>query len=89
MSIGEIFGIVVVWNLEGFFLVALIMSMVSVFSENIRGLEYNNPFVIYRLLKVNMFGAVMIALAFSILCPMFSVCYWFYKLCTVGRKCDE
>ena len=50
------------------------------------GLEFVNPIWLHKRFKVNWFGAIFIAILFNILCTIFSCCYWFYKLCTVGRK---
>ena len=53
-----------------------------------------NPFIVYREnKKVNWFGAIVLALIFTVICPIGAVIYWisvliwlFCKLCTVGRK---
>lgn len=50
------------------------------------GFEFVNPVWWYRNYPVNPFGAVMCALGFTILCPVMAIGYWFYKLCTVGRR---
>lgn len=50
------------------------------------GWEFVNPVHVYKYNKVNWFGAIVVALIYNALCPIGSVCYWFYKLCTVGRK---
>lgn len=51
------------------------------------GWELCNPYWTYRYhKKVNWFGAIMLSLLFTILCPVGAICYWFYKLCTVGRR---
>lgn len=50
------------------------------------GWEFVNPIHIYKYNKVNWFGAIIVALIYNALCPIGSICYWFYKLCTVGRK---
>jgi hypothetical protein len=50
------------------------------------GWEFVNPVHIYKYNKVNWFGAIIVALIYNAFCPIGSVCYWFYKLCTVGRK---
>ena len=50
------------------------------------GWEFVNPIHIYKYNKVNWFGAIIVALIYNALCPIGSVCYWIYKLCTVGRK---
>ena len=54
------------------------------------GWEFVNPLHIYKHNHVNWFGASMVALWYSLLCPIGALCYWVYKiiytLCTVGRK---
>lgn len=50
------------------------------------GLEFVNPIWLYKKYKVNWFGVGVIAIVFNILCLPFACCYWFCKLCTVGRK---
>lgn len=36
--------------------------------------------------KINWFGVIMGTLALHIIFPIFAICYWGYKLVTVGRK---
>lgn len=51
------------------------------------GWELCNPYWAYRYHKdVNVFGAIMISLLYTALCPIGALCYWFYKLCTVGKR---
>ena len=50
------------------------------------GWEFVNPFHIYKYARVNWFGAIVLALIYSAICPVGAAIYWFYKLCTVGRK---
>ena len=51
------------------------------------GWELCNPCWAYKYHdSVNWFGATMLSLLFTALCPIGAVCYWFYKLCTVGRR---
>ena len=45
-----------------------------------------NPFWIYKEIKVNWFGAFLIAIILNLLLPLISIMYWIYKLCTVGRE---
>ena len=53
-----------------------------------------NPFVVYRYnTSVNWFGAIVIALLLTIVCPIGAALYWIYnlgwlfcKLCTIGRR---
>ena len=49
-------------------------------------LENLNPAYVYKHWKVNWFGAICICIFGSLLCPMGAIGFWFYKLCTVGRK---
>lgn len=51
------------------------------------GWELCNPYWVYKYYKsVNWFGAIMLSLLYTVLCPIGAVCYWIYKLCTVGRR---
>lgn len=50
------------------------------------GYQFVNPKVIHRNLPLNWFGTVVATIVVNILCPVPAVLYWFYKLCTVGRK---
>lgn len=50
------------------------------------GLAWLNPKWIYEHIKVNWFGAVFLALIANAIVLPCAVCYWFYKLCTVGRR---
>lgn len=51
------------------------------------GWELCNPYWVYKYHRgVNVFGAIMLSLLYTILCPIGAVGYWFYKLCTVGRR---
>lgn len=45
-----------------------------------------NPKVVYENIKVNWFGAWVLAILFNVLFPMIAIPYWIYKLCTVGRS---
>lgn len=53
---------------------------------NSKGLEFVNPIWLYKRYRVNWFGAIFITIIFNMLTLPFSIGYWFYKLCTVGRK---
>lgn len=51
------------------------------------GWELCNPYWAYHYHKgVNWFGAIVLSLLYTILCPIGAICYWFYKLCTIGRR---
>ena len=49
--------------------------------------EYLNPLFLYDYhSNLNWFGVLYLTLLYSLLCPLVTIGYWFYKLCTVGRK---
>lgn len=50
------------------------------------GLEFVNPLFVYKHNRVNWFGAIVVALAYGLICPVATIGYWFYKLCTFGRE---
>ena len=48
--------------------------------------SFMNPIKIYKTYRVNYLGAALICIIYNLLCPIGSIGYWIYKLCTVGRK---
>lgn len=50
------------------------------------GFAWVNPLFIYRNVKVNRFGASLLALIANLSIPCYAIIYWIYKLCVVGRK---
>ena len=56
------------------------------YDGEVPNLSFLNPRVIHDNIPVNWFGATFLAVIFNILLPLSAVIYWFYKLCTVGRK---
>ena len=48
--------------------------------------SFLNRIKIYKTYHVNYFGAALICIVYNFLCPIGSIGYWFYKLCTFGRK---
>jgi hypothetical protein len=51
------------------------------------GFQWINPRYIYQTVQVNWFGCIVLTiLAHLAAGPIISIIYWFYKLCTVGRK---
>lgn len=79
----EIILLLLVWHTVG--IIILCFTPLSVPGKAV-GLEFVNPVFIYNNTKVNWFGAVVLMLFFSFLCPIGAIGYWFYKLCVVGRK---
>lgn len=54
---------------------------------NADGWELCNPYWSYKYhYSVNWFGAIIISLIYTIFCPIGALIYWFYKLCTIGRR---
>lgn len=50
------------------------------------GLTFLQPDVIYHNTKLNYFGVGVVCLALNLFFLPMALCYWFYKLCTVGRR---
>lgn len=71
----------IVWSLLG----ALFLVIVGVL-DKFDDFSFVNPIKIYRTYHVNYFGAALICIIYNLLCPIGSICYWIYKICTVGRK---
>ena len=68
--------IIIVWNFLGF--------MIGLSMDNWYEI---NPKEIWRQYdNINIFGCVLLTILLNLLCPIVSIFYWFYKLCTVGRK---
>ena len=47
--------------------------------------SFVNPIVIYNSIKVNWFGAWLLAIVCNVALPVVAIPYWVYKICTVGR----
>lgn len=67
-----------------------LINVIAVFSlieryDTAKDLCVMNPKVVYENIKVNWFGAWVLAIIFNVLFPMIAIPYWIYKLCTVGR----
>ena len=54
--------------------------------EDFNDFSFMNPIEIYRTYHVNYFGAALVCIIYNLLCPIGSIGYWIYKICTVGRK---
>ena len=78
----EIVILIMVWNIIGVLPCALWTD-----AKDTEGWELCNPYWAHHYhTSVNWFGAVIISLLYTAFCPIGAICYWFYKLCTVGRK---
>lgn len=86
MDIGDLILILIGWQVVGFLIIVWAIFKIKWCCE-VDSLAIVNPCVVYSYNKeVNWFGAVVLAFVFTALCPVGAVGYWFYKLCTVGRK---
>lgn len=47
--------------------------------------SFVNPIVIYNNIRVNWFGAWLLAIVCNVGLPTVAIPYWIYKICTVGR----
>ena len=81
----NILSIIGVWSLFGLSILGLTADTAPR-SGDIFSLYRLNPLEVYKNYRVNYFGCFVVVLFFNLLCPLISISYWFYKLCTVGRK---
>lgn len=70
----------------GVWVIALIVRCGSNNCIEAEGFEFVNPIYLYNQIKVNWFGAILLTLIWNMLFAPCAICYWFYKLCTVGRR---
>ena len=77
--------------MEGLFLVWIAINIITVITLIVASasgvnLSFVNPIVIYNKIKVNWFGAWLLAIVCNIVLPVVAIIYWIYKICTVGRQ---
>lgn len=78
---------IIMWNIFGLFGLCLVMlDVYDSYSEWVWEWDRLNPIYIYRNTNCNILGCILLTLLVNLLCPILSICYWVYKLCTVGRK---
>lgn len=78
----EYSNLIFVWNFLGGVIQFYIGDIVDA-----DGWALCNPYWVHKYnTSVNWFGAIVLALGYSLLSPVAALCYWFYKLCTIGRK---
>ena len=79
--IGTIIGGSLFWFIvQG--IVGILISCVWV----CQGLTFLRPDIIYHNTKLNYFGVGVVCLVLNLFFLPIALCYWFYKLCTVGRR---
>ena len=87
MNIGEFIAVTVIWHIIGFLILAMISALSNVdVLDSAEGFEFVNPCFIYKYSYVNWFGTILLTIFYSFMMPIGTVCYWLYKLCTVGRN---
>lgn len=70
-----IIAVFVLWSLLGLFPSVPFMTW---------DLDYPNPYCLHKkITKLNWFGVICLTIFVSLLCPAYTIGYWFYKLCTV------
>lgn len=73
----------------GTFLLHFFILLIGADTGNCFGLQWINPMIIYREVKVNWFGCIVLTILAHIVAGPWCLLYWFYKLCTIGRKEEE
>ena len=73
---------IILWNTIGGIICLLLFG-----NSYAIGWELVNPYWSYIYYSsLNWFGAIIVSLVYTLLCPIGAICYWFYKLCTFGRR---
>lgn len=71
----------------GLILAYIFMNVIFLFNFSIENMEVGfNPIRVYKEYNVNWFGCIMLVLLAHVLFLPIAIIYWFYKLCTCGRR---
>ena len=90
MTIVEFIFLMIAWHILGLLIISVISEFTDVsFSSPAEVIKFVNPSFVYKPSCVNWFGAILLTVLYSLMIPILTACYWFYKLCTVGRKTME
>lgn len=82
MDVVAMILLIVLW-----FIVGAVIDLSWSQDKYCEGFELCNPYWAYKYYEsASWFGALVISLVYSALCPPIAVGYWFYKLCTWGRR---
>jgi hypothetical protein len=74
-------------NIVILIIVYVVINFIILFNEDIETMESNyNPIQVYKDNNVNWFGCILLVLVTHIIFIIPAIVYWFYKLCTVGRR---
>lgn len=83
----DLLWFIFVWSVVGAFILAMSQCRKATGAISMAdGWEFVNPIHVHKYNKVNWFGAIVVAAIYNAFCPIGSVCYWCYKICTVGRE---
>lgn len=63
----------------------LVWFLLAIASADDFNPSFVNPIVIYDNIRVNWFGAWLLAIVCNVALPTVAIPYWIYKICTVGR----
>ena len=68
-------------------LIYVFINIILLINLSIEDMETDfNPIRVYKENNVNWFGCIMLVLLAHILFLPIAIIYWFYKLCTCGRR---
>lgn len=70
----------------GWLIFQCIVGMLINYNWVCGALTFLQPDVIYHNTKLNYFGVGVVCLALNLFFLPMALCYWFYKLCTIGRR---
>lgn len=76
--------VLVSWSIIGFIVLLFMGEGDKIGSCD--GLEFLRINWIYSQYSVNWLGALVLFILFNSLCPIGTICYWLYKICTIGRR---
>lgn len=77
---------IIIFGVAGWIVAQIVGDMILDYCWVINGLNFLRPDIIYHNTKLNYFGAGVVCLALNLLFLPCALGYWFYKLCTVGRR---
>ena len=69
------------------FIGLIILNFIILFKCPMSNIEHVfNPKEFYKICTLNWFGCALVLIISHLFFFIVAFCYWFYKLCTVGRK---
>lgn len=86
MNWDDLIIFLITWNLSGVIILLLAHCIQTGGAiEMANGWEFVNPMHVYKYNHVNWFGAIVVSIIYTAMCPVGALIYWFYKICTFGR----